>query len=94
MKASDYTVHFPHQSNRESTVKDFKVSGPVSPDSVRYQYVCFHIMVMFYSCPLFYFVVTCIWLSLENDNYFIIDINNYLYFSLDGLMMVLETEPI
>ena len=37
MKASDYTVHFPHQSNRESTVKDFKVSGPVSPDSIRYQ---------------------------------------------------------
>jgi hypothetical protein len=37
MKASDYTVHFPHQSNREPPVKDFKVSGPVSPDSIRYQ---------------------------------------------------------
>lgn len=39
MKANDYTVHFPHQSYREPVVKDFKVSGPVSPDSIRYQLV-------------------------------------------------------
>ncbi|XP_028401468.1 uncharacterized protein LOC114524554 isoform X2 [Dendronephthya gigantea] len=37
-RASDYTVHFPHQSNREPSVKEFKVSGPVSPDSIRYQW--------------------------------------------------------
>jgi hypothetical protein len=36
MKTNDYTVHFP-RSNPETPIKDYKVSGPVLPDSIRYQ---------------------------------------------------------
>lgn len=32
----DYTVHFPQEKSQES-IKTYKTSGPVVPDTIRYQ---------------------------------------------------------